>query len=224
VAGSSRTWDTIIVLSAFGAIAADWLAIPEPVRWVVVGWFLIVCPGMAVVRLLRLQEPAAEWMLAFAVSISLDMIVSEVMVYAGLWAPSAGLLIIAAITVLAVAIPLLLAPAGEPHSVGIADPVSSDVASSGRGHRSAPPARADDALSALRAIMPVPSNTPPGAAESITKDAAPVAPSKLRRRRTQPRTTIAFDPLDDPALEKRSGLASEGIIRELAVDHLKKRR
>lgn len=57
-------------------------------RPLIVLWFLLVCPGMALVRFLRLREPIAEWTLAIAVSLVLDALVASVQLYAGRWSPT----------------------------------------------------------------------------------------------------------------------------------------
>jgi heme A synthase len=49
--------------------------------------FLLVCPGMALVRLLRIHSPLLEWMLALAVSIALDGLVGSIFIYSETWAP-----------------------------------------------------------------------------------------------------------------------------------------
>ena len=66
--------------------------------WVVL-WFLLVCPGMALLPLLRLKQPALEISLGVALSLALDTMVAGIMLYAGLWSPEHGLLVLAGITV-----------------------------------------------------------------------------------------------------------------------------
>lgn len=223
MAGSSRPWDTIIVLSAFAAILAAWLAVPQPARWVLVGWFLVVCPGMALVRLLRLEERTAEWMLAVAVSLSLDMVVGEAMVYAGMWSPLAGLLLIACVTSLAVAIPRLLAPEAGPRWVPVPLTVA-HVPGDSRSHRDPARRRVRAVLSSTRNAAPQAQLLATAKTPADAENSPSGAPTKARRRKAKPRVTIAMDPLDEPGIEKRAGLASEGIIRELAVDLIEKRR
>jgi hypothetical protein len=203
VARLSRSWDSIIVVSALAAITVNWLAIAQPVRLMVVGWFLLVCPGMAVVRVLRLHAPAAEWMLALAISLSVDMVVGEAMVYAGRWAPSAGLLIIATVAVMAVWIPRLLSPVAEPRWVPVAVPDMGGAAGT-----AAAPAHRAPLLQAAR---------PEG-------DASRARPPSRRRRTHRVRVPVTFEAFDEPGLKERAGVASEGIIRELALDVLNRRR
>jgi hypothetical protein len=79
-------WPAVIVLSAAGAGLGMLLDVNSPLRVAVSFWFLLVCPGMAYVRLLRLRDRLIEFTLAIALSLALDTIVTECMLYAGtLW-------------------------------------------------------------------------------------------------------------------------------------------
>jgi len=62
-----------------------------PSRALIAVWFLLVCPGMAFVRLLQLQDQASEWTIAIALSLALDAAVAIIMVYGGIWSPDSGL-------------------------------------------------------------------------------------------------------------------------------------
>ena len=62
-------------------------------------FFLLLCPGMAIVRLLETGDPVAELTLAVALSIALGVIVAGGLLYAGAWSPNAALGILMAITV-----------------------------------------------------------------------------------------------------------------------------
>jgi len=64
-------------------------------RVAIVFWFMLVCPGMAFVRLLHLRGPIVELTLAIALSIALDTIVAESMVLAKRWSPQWGLVALA---------------------------------------------------------------------------------------------------------------------------------
>jgi hypothetical protein len=80
-------WPLVLLLSALAAGAAA-LALPGTALCVVVIlWFLLVCPGMTVVRCLNLKEAATEWMLAIALSLAIDAIVAAIALYAGVWFP-----------------------------------------------------------------------------------------------------------------------------------------
>jgi hypothetical protein len=91
VTGPGRLWSVAILGSAVAAAVGSLAPPGEPLRMLVESWFLLVCPGMAIVRLLRLQDGLAEWCLAVALSLTLDALVPDVMVYAGVWSPDAAL-------------------------------------------------------------------------------------------------------------------------------------
>ncbi len=77
------------------------------VRAPIVLTFLLVCPGLAIVRFLRIPDFAAKASVAVALSIALVGIVSLVQAYAGVWNPTVGVLAIAALTLAVVAIEVL---------------------------------------------------------------------------------------------------------------------
>ena len=105
-------WPAAILLSAAGAGVASAAAVPAAIRAPVVLWFLLACPGMAYVRLLRLRDELAEWMLAVALSLALDLLVASAMLYAGSWAPDRILLVIIGLS--AVGALLQVVPPGTP--------------------------------------------------------------------------------------------------------------
>jgi hypothetical protein len=77
------------------ALAVEWVSlanIAEPLRPPIAFWFLLVCPGMAYVRLLRLKDSLAEWTIAIALSLALDAAVAGVMLFARAWSPGHGLI------------------------------------------------------------------------------------------------------------------------------------
>ena len=91
---SNWLWPTIIILSAVAAGLVYFVFTDTLVRPFVVFWFLFVCPGMMVVRFLRLQKPVAEWTLALALSFAIDAIVAAIQLYAGRWSPAGTLTIL----------------------------------------------------------------------------------------------------------------------------------
>jgi uncharacterized membrane protein len=87
-AGWSDAWSVIISFSAFGAalaVALDW---PVPLRPALVIWFVAICPGMAIIRLLRLDSLLVEVTLAIALSLALAGLIASALVYAGIWSPN----------------------------------------------------------------------------------------------------------------------------------------
>jgi hypothetical protein len=99
-------WGPVAIASAIlaGVLAAS--GTHSPVRVAVTLWFLLVCPGMALVRLLALDDAAAELALAVALSIALAVGAGGVLLYSGRWSPGTTLGILIAITVTAAAAPL----------------------------------------------------------------------------------------------------------------------
>jgi uncharacterized membrane protein len=84
----SDAWSVIISFSALGAalaVALDW---PAPLRPALVIWFVAICPGMAIVRLLRLDSLLVEVALAIALSLALAGLIASALVYAGIWSPN----------------------------------------------------------------------------------------------------------------------------------------
>jgi hypothetical protein len=84
---STWLWPTILLL----ATLATWVIYtvwPAMMLFpLILLCFLSICPGMALVRFLYLQEPIAEWTLVVAVSLTLDALVASVQLYSGHWSP-----------------------------------------------------------------------------------------------------------------------------------------
>jgi hypothetical protein len=91
---SAWLWPLTIILSAGAAALFTFVFPGTAARPFVDMWFLFVCPGMAVVRLFRLNNAVAEWMLAVALSFALDAIVAGSLLYANRWSPTVTMLIL----------------------------------------------------------------------------------------------------------------------------------
>jgi hypothetical protein len=63
--------------------------------------FLLVCPGVAVVRLLRLRDRTAELVLGLALSVAIDGGVPGILLYAHAWNVKLAFAIICAVTLVA---------------------------------------------------------------------------------------------------------------------------
>jgi hypothetical protein len=87
-------WPVVIVASAIAVAATSILQVGPPVRPVAAFWFLLVCPGMAVVPLLPIGDRLIQFGLAVALSIALDGVVSEAMLYANAWSDQAELAVL----------------------------------------------------------------------------------------------------------------------------------
>ena len=91
---SRWVWPVVILCSAVTSGLFFYLAFASTFRLITTLWFLLVCPGMAFVRLFQFDETYYEWTLAIALSISLDAIVACILLYAGFWSIELGLWIV----------------------------------------------------------------------------------------------------------------------------------
>ncbi len=99
---SDWLWPLVITISALGTGLVTFWDIESPLRPAISLWFLIACPGLALVRLLHLRDGVTEWAIAIALSLALETGVNETMLYTGRWEPRWGLLVVMTITLLAV--------------------------------------------------------------------------------------------------------------------------
>lgn len=102
-------WPTIIVISAVGVGLVTFRDVESPVRGVIALWFLLICPGMAFTRLLRVSEVFTELALAVALSLAIDAIVAGTMIYAGAWSPEWILVGLISISMIGVAVQIATA-------------------------------------------------------------------------------------------------------------------
>jgi transposase len=106
-----RGWPLALVASALAVAVVAWLPVPEAARFPVVLWFVLVCPGMTVVGLLKIQDLVTRWTLALATSLTLVVLLGSASIYLGLWSP-AGILGILIVLTLAGAVVQAATPAG----------------------------------------------------------------------------------------------------------------
>jgi hypothetical protein len=100
------TWPSIIVLSTAAVWALAAAGDSFPLRSLVVVWFLLVCPGMALVGLLPLGDGWRSLALALPLSAAIDIIVAGSMLYAGAWSPAWALLALSALSLAGAALQL----------------------------------------------------------------------------------------------------------------------
>lgn len=146
----SRWWPTVVLVSTVLTALAMLTGAPEVVRAPIVVWFLVFCPGMAIVRLVRLDDPLAEVMLAFAVSLALAGLVPGVFLYLGAWSPVWSLVVLLAVTTVGLALDPVLArdrrrrgsaPSALSGDVAPADTVAGLPAADQSAGAARPPAR-----------------------------------------------------------------------------------
>lgn len=85
-------WPAIIFLAALAACIVTYVTPDAQMRAVVVMSFLFICPGMALVRFLRLNDVISEWIIAVSLSFAIDAVVGGLFLYTGHWSLS-GILI-----------------------------------------------------------------------------------------------------------------------------------
>lgn len=107
VRSGSVAGSVLLVALALIAIALQRTSWAVPVRPIIVVTFITVGPGWAILRLWGLASGWAGLALVIALSLSLAMIVSGIMLYAGAWSPFASLVALASVTVAASAISLV---------------------------------------------------------------------------------------------------------------------
>lgn len=81
------TWPGVMTGSAILVALVAFVLPLEPARPVLVVPFLLICPGMALVRRFRLAEGWLEFLLAIGVSVAVDTLLATAMAYAGVWSP-----------------------------------------------------------------------------------------------------------------------------------------
>lgn len=83
---------TTLVLGAIIAVGGESVA-----RTLLTCAFLLVCPGLGLAPLIRLDDPVGTWTVAITLSVALDIIVAGGLMYAGAWSTTATFLVLAVI-------------------------------------------------------------------------------------------------------------------------------
>lgn len=102
------TWPVVCTALGLLAVVLVLVGAGPVLRVPVVLTFLLVCPGLAITRFLRISDTATQWSVAVALSISLDGIVTLVQAYTGTWSPTGAMIVLTAITLAAVAVEVVL--------------------------------------------------------------------------------------------------------------------
>lgn len=95
----------IIIVSSIAALGGAITAGgASPVRTALTVWVLGVCPGLAVIGAIGLEDRWAEVSLVMALSVALDVLVSGALTYAVGWSPGAALAILLTFSVAGAAV------------------------------------------------------------------------------------------------------------------------
>lgn len=81
---------TILLLSASASLITfvptlNHASLVTQIRPAIIIPFLLICPGMAIAPLLRLNEPAIELMIGIALSFTIDSFIAGILLYTGHW-------------------------------------------------------------------------------------------------------------------------------------------
>jgi hypothetical protein len=104
----SLTWPVVITLSMAVVEILVYNDVATPLRPWITMWFLLVCPGMAYVRLLHISDAVSEFVLAVALSLVLALLSSAAVLYAGLWSPELILMLLIGLSMVGVGCQLFL--------------------------------------------------------------------------------------------------------------------
>lgn len=103
----TATWPLIIAVSSLGTAIVTFGDVESPVRPLIAFWFLLICPGMAIVPFLGIREGISQLTLAIALSLALDALVSISLLYAGLWSPDIMLAVLISVSLTGAALQIL---------------------------------------------------------------------------------------------------------------------
>lgn len=84
-------WSIFLTLSVMVTALVLLDGIESPIRSAIILGFVLFCPGMVIVRWLRLHDVLAEIAIAVGVSLAMCTITGTVMIYVGRWNPQAGI-------------------------------------------------------------------------------------------------------------------------------------
>jgi hypothetical protein len=104
----------VAIVSALAVTGALVFDLDNPLRGALVFWFLLACPGMAVVTVLRIIDPLFEMVASVGLSLALGAAVAESLLYLHLWSPWLGLLVLVTLTITAASISLLTSKDARP--------------------------------------------------------------------------------------------------------------
>lgn len=81
-------WPTLVAASTVAIGALILAGVGGPLRIAVTFWFVLICPGMAFVQLVRLPDLLTQWTLAIALSLTLGLLIAVALLYTGRWSPA----------------------------------------------------------------------------------------------------------------------------------------
>lgn len=100
-------WPIGISMMALATLFVVLVDLDSPIRPALVFTFIFIIPGLAYVRLLGLGNRVLEGTLAVALSMSIATLVSEALLFAGLWSSPRILVVIVFITAIGIALQIV---------------------------------------------------------------------------------------------------------------------
>ena len=104
----------IVIFSGVLALLADLVHLGQPLQFAFVLWFVAVCPGLAIGRLIGLKEPLAWIGLTVPISLAVVTVLAEALVIAHRWSPTGLLAGLVVATIVSCAIPAPLVSGAGP--------------------------------------------------------------------------------------------------------------
>jgi hypothetical protein len=95
---AASPWPPVLVCSAVVTALVVFVDAPPLWRPLVTLWFLAMCPGMALIGLLRFDDQPTVLTLAIVTSLAADALVAIGSLYLGLWSPSGILAVLIGLT------------------------------------------------------------------------------------------------------------------------------
>ena len=93
---SATRWFLLVVASSAAAVVAAFAATGDARSMVPLLWFLAVIPGLPYVRMARnTREPVALWMCALGLSLAMDVLVAEVLLYTHRYTAATAVVVLA---------------------------------------------------------------------------------------------------------------------------------
>lgn len=91
-------WPLVLILSTILVSTTQLLYIPV-ITPLLLTWFFLVCPGIAIVGLLPVKQLSIQISLVFALSIAVNTMLAEIMAFTHLWSPVSTLLLITGLSI-----------------------------------------------------------------------------------------------------------------------------
>jgi uncharacterized membrane protein len=100
-------WPLVIAISSVSVVLLTVFNVDSPIRPAIAIWFMGFCPGMALVGVLKLKGALTNITFAIALSLALDMLVSEAIVYAKMWSPETGIILLACLSFIGIGLQII---------------------------------------------------------------------------------------------------------------------